>query len=311
MKKAIIDTLSYFDIFHYPLTREELFSFLWKESGKVHKSYFFEELSHLVEKQEIGEKNGLYFLLGSENATESRMEKEWILHEKIKRAQRAVQILQYIPYIRAVFLCNQFFISTRNESDIDVLIITQPRRIWMVRFFSLFFMGLLRMRIKKGKEKNKICLSFFVTEDSLNFSSLALPEKDIYLAYWIVNLVPLMDPHTLYQRILKENKYWLKHFLPNIREEYMFHPLLRVKENFIIKYIRIFFERGWRDGYGDLVQEQMMEMQKKKLEMNNLLKDREDKSIVVNDHMLKFHGNDRRLFYKNEWIKRIEMYGQK
>jgi len=311
MKKAIFETLSYFDIFHYPLTKEELYFFLWKESGKVHKNIFFDELSSLVEKKEIGEKNGLYFLLGSEIAIENRMEKEWVLHEKIKRARRAVIILQYIPYIRAVFLCNQFFVSTRNTSDIDVLIITHPKRIWIVRFFSLLFMGLFRMRIKKGKEKDKICLSFFVAEDSLDFSSLALPEKDIYLAYWIVNLVPLLDLQNIYQRILKENKYWLKRFFPHIREEYVFHPLLRVKENKVIKYIRIFFERGWRAGYGDLVQEQMKDMQKKKLERNNLLRDTEDKSIVVNDHMLKFHINDRRLFYKNEWIKKIELYGQK
>jgi len=180
--KHILATFQYFDIFDYPLTKEEVHDFLWscvpRSRGDIEK-----ELEDLIVSGSLEKKYAFYFLLGRENIVEVRRSKDWILEKKLKVARRAVKILRFVPYIRAVFLCNQFTVSTRDESDVDVVIVSAQKRIWVVRFFSILLLALTRMRIQKKQRRDKICLSFFVSVDDLNMSKLSIEEPDIYLIY--------------------------------------------------------------------------------------------------------------------------------
>jgi|GEM_PF-698618 len=335
IEKAILHTLAYFACFSYPLTKKELFEFLY--SAEKYSLHDFEKALHtLIQEKKIALEDGLYGLVGEGMKAPFRREKIWVGEEKLRKAKRAIRILQSLPFVEGIFLCNQFFISTRDESDIDLLIIAKKGRIWLVRFWSIVFMAILRFRIKKGSEKNKICLSFFATKDALNFEKIAI-ENDIYLHYWILTLVPFYDPSNLFSFIMEENKEFLKKNAARIPEEFVFHPSVSAKEYVFLRWKKIFWQWAWKGKFGDFCEAVVKRVQKWKLDKKYPSTDAQgppstkaqgppstkaqgppstkiqqgpvgDKKIVITDEMLKFHENDRRGFYlekSNDVLKKI------
>ncbi len=94
--------------------------------------------------------------------------------------------------------------ATHEASDIDLLIITAKNRIWIVRVLmtlSFWSYGVWR----KGEDiAGNFCLSFFIEEESLDLSKIAL-EDDIYLYFWIYYLKPLYEVGDIYERFLRKN----------------------------------------------------------------------------------------------------------
>jgi len=305
--KHILATFHYFDIFDYPLTLEEVQQWLWSAST-LSLAETQREIDALLSSQNIQKKYAFYFLPGRENNVEIRRSKDWILKKKLSVARRAVKLLRFIPYIKAIFLCNQFTISTREESDVDIVIITAEKRIWIVRFFSIFLLALTRMRIQKKCRKNKVCLSFFVAEDDLDMSKLSIEEPDIYLIYWMVLLIPIFDPYDIQKDFITKNNEWIKKFLGQGMKWKSVVSTSMVSDTVFSKGVRSFFEKAWKGAYGDMIQKQLKEIQYKKIQAKGLELNDAGHSVVVNDSMLKFHENDRRYVYKRQWE---EKYSQK
>lgn len=304
LKESVLQTLAYFDIFDHPLTKEELHRALWKRGG-VELESFMGELEACVAKGVIGHQWGYYFLPGREAIVETRRRRTLIVERKMKIAQHAIKKMRWIPFIRAVFVCNTLGVQiARKEGDIDICIISEKGRIWFVRFCALILFALLGMRAGRGHTQDKICLSFYVTRDALDMSALQLGEPDIYLVYWLNSLVPVYDPHHLYHEIQKVNQWTLQY----VGEEPLYELLhrWRVDDAVFSKYVRRLFElilRGW---FGDVFQKILKRMQTKRIDKNfgDLIAS-PDSRVVVNDHILKFHDNDRREYYRNEWVNRV------
>ena len=105
------------------------------------------------------------------------------------------------------------FGNVKETSDIDLLIVTRHNRIWLGRFFATGLMQLFGMRRRGPLVAGRICLSFFVTEDALNFRNLSLEPEDIYLPYWISTLEPLVGDN-VYRNLMNQNR-WIEEILPN------------------------------------------------------------------------------------------------
>lgn len=300
-QQAVLGALTYFDMFDFPLTKEEVFHFAWKSKNVDQKV-----LDSLLEHGKIEYRWNYYFLPGRGEIIDIRRSKDWVLNEKMKQARRAMKLVSWVPYLRAVFLCNQFTVSTRDASDVDLLVVTEKKRVWIVRFFCIVVLGITKMRIQKGNRKSKICLSFFVTEDHLDFSKLRFQEEDIYFLHWVALLVPIYDPDSIHDVIMEENRPWLKEYLPNILESKMVNAKWVVKQGRIAKGIQRFFETAWQGGYGDMVQKQLKDIQMKKIQAKGLEINDSLHKIVVDDTMLKFHENDRREKYYQKWSEVIQ-----
>ena len=49
-----------------------------------------------------------------------------------------------------------------------------------------------------------MCLSFYATDSNLNLEKLQMSNySDIYLVYWILQLIPIYDPDNLYDKFLQ------------------------------------------------------------------------------------------------------------
>jgi len=139
--------------------------------------------------------------------------------------------------LRAVFVCNTLSGAGLTEgSDIDVFVVVRKGRLWLARFLATLALSVWGLRRTKRKIKDKVCLSFYVTDDSLNLSKIAL-NNDVYLMYWIAQLIPIYDPDNLYLSVQRANQ-WVKQSLPNAFVPHELSERLRVSGGKISEFIR-------------------------------------------------------------------------
>ncbi|HNU95883.1 MAG TPA: hypothetical protein PKH95_00550 [Candidatus Magasanikbacteria bacterium] len=302
IQKAIIKTLSFFSLFSYPLTKEEIFSYLWKL--KTDNNLLSEKLEELADNKILAEKYGYYFL-PDRDITENRRQHFLESELKLKIARKAAKKISGIPFISAIFVCNSVAFGTAEKnSDIDFFIVTAKKRLWLVRFLTNIILLIFGLRVGKNKTGNRICLSFYLNEENLDLKNIRVVPEDIYLSFWLATLLPLYDPQRIGDKIIKENR-WLAELLPNFPESLSFY-IKEVKNGRIKSFFKKILEKTWGKAYGDLMEKQAAEAQKTKLKFS--LKEQIAPNVVLDDAMLKFHENDRRREYYKKWLEKLQDY---
>lgn len=307
LKQSILQTLAYFDIFDHPLTQDELFRYLYIGNTNFKLDYvdFTKQLqnglSGIVEQDQ-----GFYFLPGRKDIVQVRQSRVKLVEEKMKIAAKGIKKITQVPFVRAVFVCNTLGYGVVDEdSDIDVFIIVRQGRLFIARALATLYLSLFGLRRTKKKIKNKICLSFYVADNNLNLEKTAI-DNDIYLVYWLNNLIPVYDPDNLHQKILQANN-WASKYLANGLQNFSSSYHWSVNNYKISQTIKNFFEKAWGLMYGDLIESQAKAMQLVKMKMNFIsVQNENDTRVIVNDEMLKFHENDRRQEYRDKWLEKCK-----
>ena len=303
---AIAQTLAYFDIFDYPLTATELYAYLWHHSA-INQSAFLETLEKAKNSGIVEQKNGYYFLPGREDSISVRERAVRHVAHKLDRAKRAGKLIRYLPFLQAMFVCNTVAAGCSDEtSDIDVLIVVKQGRIWLTRLFVTGLLGLFGLRRTKKKIVNQICLSFYLTDTNLNLQSIALKEADIYLCYWIRQLLPVYDPSNLYQKIQDANRWVNQWVAPNA--PYQLIDRYRAPDTRLSSAVKNLFTAFWSGSYGDIIESQAKQIQQTHMKFHPPVPSENPRSVIMNDAMLKFHENDRREYFRDEWRKRISNF---
>lgn len=198
-KKSIL----YHDIFDYPLKKEEL-SF-WQVGSGVSS---FNNISKKIEL-----KKGFYFALGKEESIIKRLLNEKISKSKIKIAKRAASILFQIPSIQMVGLTGSLaMLNAREDSDIDLMIIVSEGTLWMTRiiaYLTLLLTGFTLRRARDKDERDKLCLNIWLDETDLKWR-----RKNIFTAHEVLQMNPLKNKNSAYEKFIEENK-WSLNFWPN------------------------------------------------------------------------------------------------
>lgn len=133
-------------------------------------------------------------------------------HEKLlfARAEKYIQKISWIPWLRMIAVVNSLSMcATHEDSDIDLFVITAKDCIWFVRVFmtiSFWLMGVWR----KGEDiAGNFCLSFFIEEDAMDMSAIAL-EDDIYLYFWIYYMRPILVVGDTWDHFLASNTWVIR-----------------------------------------------------------------------------------------------------
>ncbi len=305
--RAILETLCYFDLFSYPLTREEVYRWLWQPPSFLSYEQFLSSLSDLVSQGVIGQRNGFFFLRGRDKTVKDRQSAVAIVEEKLQIAKRAINLLRWIPWVEAVCVCNSTaFGMARPGSDIDVFIIGKPGFLWLTRFWSICILALTGHRMTKKTSRDKICLSFFAASDALDFQDVASSEQDIYFAYWLTLLLPIYDPHGWHETIQKENM-WVARLIPFGFSPTMLHPRAIVELLWRQKWFHFFCRQIFR-----VLSKKWLERMARRIQLPLLIRRYRGRSffvptaVIISDTRLKFHENDRRAFFRESWEKRCE-----
>lgn len=128
---------------------------------------------------------------------------EVLLWEKVSHHNT---YFQKIPWILGIAVCNSLAMNAAHkQSDIDLFIITKRGRLWTVRILMTLLLSILWERKTSNKHAWKFCLSFFISEDGLDFTNIAI-KNDIYLAYWIKTLKPIINRKNIFKKFRDVNK---------------------------------------------------------------------------------------------------------
>jgi len=222
---AIVKTLAYADIFDYPLTTPEIHRWL---IGKNIAS--FPKLT----KTPYWQKTGPHFHLPHRNKiVKLRRQRYHFSQLKLKQAQTISNYLKLIPSIKLIAITGALAMNnSKEQDDIDFIIITSKNRLWLTRLLAVIFLELfrLRRRPKSTSSQNKICLNLFLDESSLTLPSA---QRNLYTAHEICQLKPLFNKNHTYQKLLLANS-WAKQYLPNATQELKQGPTLKEKGNSLL-----------------------------------------------------------------------------
>ena len=306
LEKSIIKTLAFFDCFKHPLTKEELFRFLWQPPKIEYTSFLF-ELDNIDLNNNIDYKYGFYFLKGNEQNVEKRRERTYFVDHKINIAKKTARKFRFVPFIKAFFVCNNVSFDTVDDlGDVDIFLVVKRKRIWTVMTLATLMLRIFGLRPTEKRVANKICLTFYADEDSLDLSKIAITNPDIYLIYWLAQLASVNDRGGI-TKILKDKNLWLKQYLPNLFVDDIneIDHIMQIQENRLTKIWKGFWERAWGGGYGDFLEGQFKKIKLMRMRLKIKILGKElDSRVILSDNMLKFHENDRRMEYKERWKDR-------
>ncbi len=298
LEKSILATLVYYDILDRPLTSWEVFKYLIRiKNIKLNEVLDILENSSKLNKL-ISQKNGFYFLKNRQAIIKKRIKRHKIADRKWKKAKRAIKLFQMIPFVRMVAVSGSLAMNnTRENSDIDLLIVTKTGRIWTCRGLITIFSHLIGKRRHGVLTKDRFCLNHYLTEKSLK-----IPYKSLYNAQTYAHLMLFwQSKNDLYKRFQKANQ-WVSEYLtfyPIIQKGY----LREIKSNYFFKDIRELKEFVLNGAIGNFTEFILKKIQQARIKKDPLTYQSGGR-VVFSDNQLEFHPNS-----PEKWI--LEKYNQK
>jgi len=141
-----------------------------------------------------------------------------VLRQKLHIARRASKILQLIPYVRMIALCNSVATGKPKEkSDIDFFVVAKNKHIFTVRYTAVFLLAIFGLKPipQKGKIKDRVCVSLFLGSNALNLDRLNRNKsEESQRAFWILDTIPLFDEGHTYLDFVDKNS-WVKKYYRN------------------------------------------------------------------------------------------------
>jgi len=198
LERAILEALTYSDIFEHPLRLEELQRYLPVYAG-------VEELPAALEalQEYIGRCDDVFFLAGRDEIVEVRRRREARSRRLLPYAIRYGRILGRLPFVRMAALTGSLAVqNVSTDADFDYMLVAAQGRVWTARAFALLLNRLVR------PFGHTLCPNLILSESALEWHL-----HDLYSARELVQMIPIagMD---VYQKLMKTNV-WACEFLPN------------------------------------------------------------------------------------------------
>lgn len=212
LKKAILQTIKYSDHFHYPLTLAELHARLIKY--QVSKSYLLKAVNSLVKSKLLSQQNNYYFLPRKLSLVKRRRLYARLSKPLHRYTLSLLPVLTRLHSIRAIYLTGSLAMqNTDGHDDIDLMIITEPGKLWITRLLLTIYTTILGIRRTRNPKNimGKLCLNLYLTPDSY-----VIPPhlRSLYTAYELIQVDPIYDPKHTHSALLSANP-WIQPYLPN------------------------------------------------------------------------------------------------
>jgi predicted nucleotidyltransferase len=202
LKRSIIRTLAYYDIFSYPLTADEIYYNL--DENHTTPEEVKTELESLYSNKFIQFKGKFYLLKNDDSYIKRREAGNELALKRLKTARRVSGFISRFPFIRGILLSGSISKGFMEEdSDIDYFVITHPNRVWFTRLMLMVFKKLFLFNSKKI-----FCINYFVDSENLE-----IKERNIFTATELVTLLPTFGSN-IYEELYTKNN-WVKQFFPN------------------------------------------------------------------------------------------------
>jgi predicted nucleotidyltransferase len=202
VKTAILSTLAYFDMFHYPLKEQEIYFFM---PQTCLPEAFHKSLHELIRTRKLFVREGMYTLSDDTSPVKKRLKGNERAARMLITARKIGAFLYLFPFVRSVSISGSLSKHYADvDSDIDLFIITASNRLWIARTLLhlvkklSFLFGL----------QDWFCMNYFIDE-----SNLLIPEKNLYTAIEVVTLIPVsgLPAFDSFKRANSWTRSWLPH----------------------------------------------------------------------------------------------------
>ena len=291
----ILKTLAYFDVFSYPMSLDQVFQFLPRNS--VSPDVVAAALSELVSLAILQEHQGYYFLAGRSNGMISeRLGNERRATTLLKWAKAVSFLIKQFPFTRAVFITGSLSKNVATpDSDIDLMVVTAPGRLWICKSMLTLFRKIFLLGSNKF-----FCTNFYISE--LDYS---IPARSVFAAIELVTTKTLWNS-AAYGRFRDSNR-WVHSFLPNASTD----PV----NPFHAKETRSFFQKTVEMVAGlfplDALDVYLMEMHRRHWEKQYRYIDDTKRSILfrTSRNASSVWKNDHETRVMNEYSERLSQLG--
>jgi hypothetical protein len=204
LRFSILKVIAYFDIFHYPVTREEIQFFL---DRPAQEGDLAATIDALTEEQRLFQLGAFYSLHDDPRLAERRIRGNKRAEELLAIATRSTRFLFQFPYVRGIGISGSLSKNFADEkADIDYFIITKSNRLWIARTCMHLFK---KLSFLVGAQ-HYYCMNYYVDEDAME-----IPEKNIFTAIEMITLIPAGGNGGL-MKFFEANE-WTTAYLPNYR----------------------------------------------------------------------------------------------
>ena len=312
LQQAVLRTIAYYDVFDYPLTAAEVWRWLYRRADEELTASHQEVqqvCDELVGQGRLSKEKDWYVLPNRNALIQLRAERFVLGQKKWRRVKSMARFCEIIPYVKMVAVCNTLAIdNARKESDMDVFIVTSPERMWLARMMVTGIVSMLGYRRHGTNITDRVCLSFYVTAQSLDLEPLkiAVGQEDPYLRFWTTQIVPLMDDG-IYEKFQKNNA-WVTTRLPNGWLWNWHERLLPVES--LLRNIKHSFESVFATGIGMQAEDWARRYQLKRINGHTNSKAKLGTTeVIISENVLKFHEEDRRNKYNLAFRIRLAQLG--
>ena len=299
--KAILQTLSFYDIYDFPLTNSEIIDNLWGRAGKLDE--ILPALKQLQNQGKIDFKDGFYFLAGKYFLADRRQEVYINSYKKWQLVSKYHWVWRLVPFLKIIFIANTLaYGNAKLKGDIDLLVITENNRLFTSRLFLTVWLLILGRWRWGGKVSDRFCLSFFLSKNKLNLKDFLIDDLDIYLIYYTKWLKPVYCTDTKAANKFYSKNSWIKKYLPNIDTS---NQIIKYDQlSFITKMVEFFLGGFLGDVFESILRRTMLGKIKKNTPENNL------DGVWADKDILKFHPQNKRRDYARQWLKKINFRQQ-
>ncbi|MBL0339569.1 MAG: nucleotidyltransferase domain-containing protein [Bacteroidetes bacterium] len=135
---SVMSTILYFDLFKHPLKRDEIIEYTHFQS--IVSTELDAALAFLQSNHMLYEKNGFYLPHQQYENIERRIKGNALADASWQQAIKKSILISRFPYVRSVVISGSLSKGYMDaESDIDFLIITEPKRLWLTRSLLAFY----------------------------------------------------------------------------------------------------------------------------------------------------------------------------
>ncbi|GAC1450020.1 MAG: hypothetical protein NVSMB7_12180 [Chitinophagaceae bacterium] len=287
IKKDILATLTYFNMFDYPLKEREIFIFL---GHKDTMQAFDHALNYLVEESAIFKIGNFYSLFNSYALAERRCKGNGRANIMLKKAEKAAALIASFPFVKGVAVSGSLSKKFADEeADIDFFIITAANRLWLARTFLHIFKKITFLFNLQGC----FCMNYFIDE-----AEPCILEKNIYTATEVATILPLYGS-SIFQVFYQVNG-WTKKFFPN---KYMYISSAKEINKTWLRYIT---EKTLSNRMGDLLDTFLMRLTATSWDSKTRKKKKNSKGMLMGMHAGKHFSKPDPLNFQKKLLQRYE-----
>jgi hypothetical protein len=220
---AIVATLAYSQVFSYPLTLDELHSRLIKTDESVSKKEIEKKVRGLKQFELV---DGLIVPTAHPEQAAIRRDREAFSKGRWSEVDDIAKLLRKIPWISGMYVTGSLAVNNciSPDDDIDLLIITDERRLWLTRLVVVGLTALKgKYRFHTARASRGWCFNMWLEE-----TSVAVPpqQRSLYTAYEVVQAQPInfaqpTQSVNRVQNVLNLSNNWINEYLmyPDLQSE--------------------------------------------------------------------------------------------